>query len=427
MNKTAQELANQLADKEYTLIEYRNKLVRMQNMGLICHCSAEIDVGTLLYFSVNDMYLGQGYYVVILFSEMGSHTEDQDMGRDVYGRTFTYTIIEEVVKEVLTGHYSFYSSELDGRLAVIVCFPFGLFPDISIVNYLDVACSDVGTRCRERYGMDVVAYIGDPSDNLRSISAAYSKLLERATLHRYIERIPDTHIFHVRMSPPDPHTERTESLRDRIRTVVNLLLAGEDFHPLTAEILSDLAENRASSVDELKRMFGDFFEEFCLLGSEVGIKIKKEFRRKQFQVINDSIHWREAEDWIHGMLDAVAEERAGQTVLLSQKRFDLAREFIDSSLSDPGLSVEKCAAAAGCSVSALSKIFRRKLNISAAKYIRDTRLDLALKLIRQGATVRTACERCGFASTETFHRAFKAKYGISPGRLRGADRREPEP
>ena len=46
---------------------------------------------------------------------------------------------------------------------------------------------------------------------------------------------------------------------------------------------------------------------------------------------------------------------------------------------------------------------------------------MALQLVRQGATVKSTCERCGFGSTETFHRAFKAKYGITPGQLRGAD------
>jgi len=292
MNKAAQELAMQLAQKEYSMIEYRNKLVRMQNMGLICHCSAEIDMGTLLYFSVNDMYLGKGTFVVILFSEVSSHTEDQDQGRDVFGRTFTYAIIEEIAKEAFTGHYSFYSSELDGRLVVIVNFPFGLMPDASIVDYLDVASAEVGKRCRERYDMDVVAYIGDPTDNLRNISSTYTKLLERATLHRYIERVFDTPICRVRMMPPEPPMERTGGLEEHIRLVVTQLLSGEDFHPLTSEILSDLAENRASSVDELKRMFGDFFEEFCRLSAQVGIKIKKDLRREQFQTITSSMHWR---------------------------------------------------------------------------------------------------------------------------------------
>ena len=81
-----------------------------------------------------------------------------------------------------------------------------------------------------------------------------------------------------------------------------------------------------------------------------------------------------------------------------------------------------CADAAGCQPSALSKIFRRQLNVSVASYIRDARLTLALNLIKQDNSVKYTCEQCGFASTETFHRVFKAKYGITPGKLRRSDR-----
>lgn len=421
MNNAARELAMQLAHKEYSLIEYRNKMVRMQNMGLICHCSAEIDMGTLLYFSVNDMYLGEGSFVVVLFSEVGGQTEEQENGRDVFSRMYTYAIIEDAVKEALTGHYSFYSSELDGRLAVIINFPFGLMPDISIVEYLDVASAEVSKRCKDRYDMDVIAYIGDPTDNIRNIGSIYTKLLERATLHRYAEHVFDAPIYRVRMQPPGPPTERTAALEDRIRTVVNMLLSGQDFHPMTSDILQDLADNRASSVDELKRMFGDFFEEFYRLGAQVGIKIRKNLRRELFQVVSDSVHWSEAMDWIHKTLDAIALDHAEHTILATRQRFDNAVHFIKNSLSDPELCVDTCAAAVGCSASALSKVFRRQLNTSVAKYIRDARLDLALQLIRQGATVKVTCQKCGFGSTETFHRVFKARFGITPRQIRGAD------
>ena len=36
-------------------------------------------------------------------------------------------------------------------------------------------------------------------------------------------------------------------------------------------------------------------------------------------------------------------------------------------------------------------------------------------------SVKDTCEACGFSSTETFHRVFKARYGVTPGHLRGAD------
>ncbi|MCD7768679.1 MAG: hypothetical protein LUH36_00955, partial [Oscillospiraceae bacterium] len=66
MNNAGKERTALLAQKEYSQIEYRNRLVRMQNMDCICHCSAEIDLSTLLYFSVNYFYLGHGEFVLLL-------------------------------------------------------------------------------------------------------------------------------------------------------------------------------------------------------------------------------------------------------------------------------------------------------------------------------------------------------------------------
>ena len=427
MNQAARELAMHLSQKAYTAIEYRNRMVRMQNMGCICHCSAEIDMGTLLYFSVNDMYLGEGSFVVLLFSEQTPQTREQQEGRDVFGRMYTYTIIDEVVKEVLTGHYSFYSSELDGRLAVIVNFPFGLLPDRSIVDYLDNACAEISRKCADLYDMHVIAYISDPADNIRGISALYTKLLDRATLHRYTERAFAAPVYHVSMAPPRAPETRTGGLEENIAELVRQFLAGEDYHPLAAVILNDLSEHRASSVDELKRMFGDLFEGFCQRCDRLGVKLRKDhYRAEQFRVVSDSIHWAECTSWMHAMLDKVAADYAMRIQKASSRHFDLAVAFIGQNLSDPDLSVEKCAAAAGCQPSALSKVFRRQLNVSVASYIREARLALALELIKQDCTVKNTCERCGFASTETFHRVFKARYGITPGRLRRTDRLQAE-
>ena len=75
----------------------------------------------------------------------------------------------------------------------------------------------------------------------------------------------------------------------------------------------------------------------------------------------------------------------------------------------------------GHNTGSLTKIFRRQLNTSVAKHIRDKRLEKALPLIKQGMSVKDTCEACGFSSTETFHRVFKARYGVTPGHLRGAD------
>lgn len=425
MNDAAIELAARMADREISLIEYRNRLVRMQNMGCICHCSAEIDMGTLLYFSVNDLYLGQGTFVLILFSEVSDNTDQQNEGRDVFGRMYTYAIIEEVVKEVFTGHYSFYTSELDGRLVMIVNFHYGLYPDRSIVRYLDHACREVHEKCLERYDMNVISYIGDLIENVRTICTVYTKLLERASLHRYTEHRFDDAVCHVEMPSPLAPPERLSSTEQLVQSLATSVLAGEDYHRLADELLSELAERRASNIDELKRMFGDCFEGLCQLFGQMGIKLKtRVLREEQFRILNTSVHWREIHAWLHGFLDSTSREYTEGVHRAARHELETALRYISESIGDPDLTIERCAAAAGCSVSSLTKTFRRQMNTSVAKYIRDMRLKKALDLIRQGMSVRDTCDTCGFGSTETFHRVFKARYGITPGQLRGADHAE---
>ena len=97
LNQAASDRAEQLAHQPLSLSEYRNQLVRLKNMALLCHCSAELNQGTLLFFSVNNMFLGKGDCFVILFSELGSPIPKKEHGEDLYGRVYIYAHIDEIL------------------------------------------------------------------------------------------------------------------------------------------------------------------------------------------------------------------------------------------------------------------------------------------------------------------------------------------
>lgn len=427
MNEAGERRAAELARKEYSLIEYRNRLVRMHNMQLICHCSAEVDMGTLLYFSVNDMYMGTGAFVILLFSEVSEISSQQQEGRDVFGRMYTYAIIEEICLEALTGHYSFYSSEVDGRLVMILNFPFGLMPDRSIVDYLDEECERIAERCKSLYDMNVVTYVGEPIDNIRHISSIYTKLLETATLHRFLKYPFERAVFHVDLPSPAQYRPPDFSIRDSAREVVGRIVSGGDYHSTNDAALRTLSSLMPNDVDNLKRTYGVYFESICDCAKQLGIKMKYEaLRNEQFHMIFDSIHWEDPVRWLHHILDAMSESYAENTHRAARRQLDDAVAYIGEHLDDSALTIEKCAAAVGCSVSALNKLFRRRMNTSIAKYIRDIRLEHAMELLHSGKTVGETCRACGFGSTETFHRAFKGKYGLTPGQIRTAAKNNPE-
>lgn len=422
MNQAGRDQAQLLAQKEHSLIEYRNKLVRTQNMSCICHCSAEIDLSTLLYFSVNDLNLGKGDYVLILFSETSENSQAQQDGRDVFGRMYTYAIIEEVATEVFTGHHSFYSSELDGRLVFLINFPFGILPDPSIVNYLDHSCLEVSRRCRERYDMEVVSYISHPIDNINYISAVYSKLLENATLHRYLELHPEYPVFHPPVAVPSLWADLSSNLSLRAMNLVSSVTNGSDYKAMVDAMLREIVDSHPVNIDMLKQLIVLFVECMYHSAQNLGLKVKpKSQRREEFKTIFDSLHLQETAQCLYLILDDMKKAHTEQSRRSIQLQLDTALQYIAENLADAGLTLERCAAAVGCSTSALNKLFRRQLNTSVAKYIRETRLENAFQLLQSGSPVGETSTRCGFGSTETFHRLFKERYGITPGQIRSED------
>ena len=420
MNEAGKKRAEQLARKEYSLIEYRNRLVRMQNMDCVCHCSAEVDMGTLLYFSVNDLNLSQGCFVLLVFSEISNPSAEQQEGRDVFGRMFTYAVIEEIAQEVFTGSYSFYSSQLDGRLAMFLNFPFGLLPDPSIVDFIDENCREISRRCRELYDMNVVAYIGEPLDNVQLISTIYSKLLEMATLHRYTSHIFSDSVFRVPLPPAKPLEHRGKTIKDHADTLFALLNDSVELHKTANAILDGFRDEQPNTVDHLKQNLGILFESLCVLARDAGVKLKYDtLRDEQFHILFDSLHWGEPVEWFHYFLEQLRSAYMESVQKAARYQFSRALQYIEENLSDPSLTIEHCAAELGCSTSSLNKAFRTQQNTSAAKYIRDKRLERAWELLREGRSVGDACVQSGFGSIETFHRAFKNRYGITPGQLRG--------
>lgn len=422
MNQAGRDHAQLLAQKEHSGIEYRNRLVRTQNMSCICHCSAEIDLSTLLYFSVNDLNLGKGSYVLILFSETSENSQAQQDGRDVFGRMYTYAIIEEIATEVFTGHHSFYSSELDGRLVFLINFPFGILPDPSIVDYLDHSCLEVSRRCRETYDMEVVGYISHPIDNINFISAVYSKLLENATLHRYLELHAPYPVFHPPVAVPSLWADLSSTMALRAMNLVSAVTNGSDYRAMADAMLHEIVDSHPVNIDMLKQLIVLFVECMYHAAQNLGLKVKPKSQRElEFRAIFDSLHLRETSQCLYRVLDDMKKAHNEQSRRSTQLQLDTALQYIAQNLSDAGLTLERCAAAVGCSTSALNKLFRRQLNTSVARYIRETRLEKAFELLQGGLSVGQTSARCGFGSTETFHRLFKDRFGITPGQIKTAE------
>jgi AraC-like DNA-binding protein len=82
---------------------------------------------------------------------------------------------------------------------------------------------------------------------------------------------------------------------------------------------------------------------------------------------------------------------------------------------DTAVSIGDLATALGYSVSHLRAVFRDRLGVSLGRYMRESRLSEAAKLLQSSEfNVSKVGERCGFESLYAFSRAFRKAYGLPP-------------
>lgn len=99
---------------------------------------------------------------------------------------------------------------------------------------------------------------------------------------------------------------------------------------------------------------------------------------------------------------------------------------IESHLGEP-LSLESLAERAHISKYHLVRLFREQTGLTPIQYVRYRRLLRARSLLQENKSVTAVCQECGFSDYSNFIRAFKAQFGLSPGRYAREEREKRPP
>lgn len=91
--------------------------------------------------------------------------------------------------------------------------------------------------------------------------------------------------------------------------------------------------------------------------------------------------------------------------------------YINENLSEE-LSVDELAAMSFLSRYHFMRLFKAQTGYTVHNYIRQKRLTLAARLIREGMSASHAASECGFSDYSAFHRAFSSTFGVSPGKIK---------
>ena len=87
--------------------------------------------------------------------------------------------------------------------------------------------------------------------------------------------------------------------------------------------------------------------------------------------------------------------------------------------ADAPPSLSELAKLSGINEFKLKKGFRELFHNSVFGYLNDYRLSRARELLSAGSTIKQVAEEAGYSSVQHFTTAFKKKYGLTPGRLKG--------
>ncbi len=103
---------------------------------------------------------------------------------------------------------------------------------------------------------------------------------------------------------------------------------------------------------------------------------------------------------------------------LEEPRVARAIRLMEGSIASP-IPLPQIARAVGLSARSVELLFRRHLGTTPGSYFLDLRLNTARRmLVAQTASVAVAAEATGFGSSSAFARAFRQRFGRSPGEAR---------
>ena len=93
------------------------------------------------------------------------------------------------------------------------------------------------------------------------------------------------------------------------------------------------------------------------------------------------------------------------------------KNYINALYMQP-LRVEEIAEKLNLDRRYLSRLFKEKTGITVQEYLIEVRLNEAKKQLENGSSVSQAAQLSGYEDVCNFSKMFKARFGISPGKLK---------
>lgn len=172
---------------------------------------------------------------------------------------------------------------------------------------------------------------------------------------------------------------------------------------ISARMLSCLGYDLLGTLVKSADLAGcsDFFEENRIDTEQMGRGTPTEMEKRFEQLIRE-------------LCNVVEQTKDGG----SAKLVDKLQKYILENYQNPDLNISQAALYLEKSPAYISAMYKKQTGVSLLKFINQTRIDQAVRLLREGKSVNETAQLCGFSSSRSFIRVFKECVGVTPGQMK---------
>ena len=349
-----------------------------------------------------------GYYVA-LFHVKGSRSIVSGSSKTL-SVDMTCLILRSALNEIAAERFTAAVTRMDRNYCAVISVLDGQAgPDI-----LHEVLSGMTEIIADKYGYEITAAVSHRVETSAELFSAYKESVNISDFVRAVdsetqivlqdEITEDTSVlldgdFLKKLSvlSQTVSMERFSYVPAMVQTILSEHIAGLRGHyPMANDRLSTLASILAESV-----RYSRFPDDFKLSAS------------LRFRQVTSVSELKTLTGEVFGQMEEMS-SAAGSEDVVSR-----ACDYIASHLSDYNLSVPEVAEALEISVTHLSRLFRKKMNITIGEYINTTRIDRAKELLSGTSdTVAKISEQVGYSNTMTFTRNFRRYVNLTPSEFR---------
>lgn len=350
------------------------------------------------------IHLHMEYNMVMLFAP---EVKKDDMQENALQKF----IITNIFEELCLNHFGVEMVEIGERAAAVINLPTEENRHIQTVKEL---AENLQQMTEESFGFTVRIFAGSISKGLEGIHLSY---LQACDMEEYLNLLDTSLILYDEVKNIQPEYDYPVEMEEKI---INAMKVG-DCKQAGQTMRQVFDKNLTGKVS------ANIYR--CLIYDMIGTLLKAAnaggWREAAGELeFPDPSKVRQPVEEVKAQFEVLLEKICEKIVLLEKEASQdrslskKIRKYISENYMDPDLNISITSQHFDMTPNYLSLIYKKQTGGSLLDYINTMRLERGRKLLESGKSVVEAAEQTGFRDSGTFIRAFKKKYGITPGQLK---------